>query len=334
MKLDEEKIVNVDHTLNIPFPKQLAEFLKVDYDGNRLFGNSEYGVVDYTFYTQFEGLKIIIHDCEVKKELGVRHLPREDSDFIYVMMLREGDITHIYESDENIQLFGPGRKRGIIISNLKRPIINYGMDKMNSQWVTFLIKKSLLFSLLEDQYSDLKALFDNEDPWVFFEPFNYSIITALDKMFSIPSTAVSKKSVIYGQTMSILGDIFELFAHRRVEDVKMLSLLDTERMFAVKSFITKDLSITPSLEEICKEFGISRSKLIRDFKAEFGKPVYQFFNNIRMDEARNMLVNKNMSVTEVSQELGFKGLSKFSDAFKKHYGMSPKVMIAASKKVD
>ncbi|NME70034.1 helix-turn-helix transcriptional regulator [Flammeovirga aprica] len=332
MTINEDKIINVDHNDEISFPNKIATLAGIDFDGKRINSRSEYGHIDYHFFTLLNDIKIIVHDCIVEKEVGVRHLPKKDADFIYIMLLREGDITHIYESDSKIEVFGPGKQRGLIISNLRKAVINYGAEGTRSQWVTIMIKKHLLDDYFGDRFHEIKELIHNPEPWLFFESHTYEIATALDQVFEAERNSVSYKSIVYSQSIFILGQIFEFLTKRDVDDVKKLDSFDTERLFAIREFITKDLSNPPSLELICDEFGISRSKLIRDFKAEFGKPLYQFYTQLRMDEARNMLVHQKKTVTEVSQELGFKGISKFSDAFKKHFGMSPKVMIELKNK--
>ena len=119
-----------------------------------------------------------------------------------------------------------------------------------------------------------------------------------------------RKLKLYGASIDHLGESMQLLANRDAQDTSNLNTQDMERMFEVKEYITTDLSKTPNLDEICSEFGLIRSKLIRDFKAGFGRPVYQFFNHVRMEEARGMLLEKDV-VTEVSQSLGLKDYPNF-----------------------
>ncbi|WP_044202931.1 AraC family transcriptional regulator [Flammeovirga sp. OC4] len=332
MTINEDKIINVDHNDETSFPNQIATLTGTTFNGKRIKTQSEYGLIDYHFFTLLNDIKIIVHDCVIEKEVGVRHHPKSDADFIYIMLLRDGDIKHIYETDNKIEIFGPGKQRGLMISNLRKSVINYGGIGTNAQWVTMMIKKNLLDDYFGDRFHEIKELIHNPEPWLFFESPTYEIATAMDQIFEVERDSISYKSVVYSQSIFILGQIFEFLTKRDVNDAKRLDSFDTERLFAIREFISKDLSQPPSLEEICDEFGISRSKLIRDFKAEFGKPLYQFYTQLRMDESRNMLIHQKKTVTEVAQDLGFKGISKFSDAFKKYYGMSPKVMIELKNK--
>ncbi|NLR90203.1 helix-turn-helix domain-containing protein [Flammeovirga agarivorans] len=335
MTLDEDKIYNIDHESEKPFPEQLAELVNGKFDGKMLTVDNKIAKATYEFFTELDNIKLVIHKSEMRSKVNVRHNPiLQSNDFVYLMMLKEGEITHIYESENNIEVFGPKRQRGIMITNLKYPLINQSEATGYCEWFTILVRKTTLIDLIEGaKKEEVKKIISSNDPWLFFEPFNLEVVTALEKIFSVEEK-VARKLKIYGQSLIILAETMNLLGSRKSADTSRLSVHDTARMFEVKEYITQDLSVTPNLEEICNEFGLSRSKLIRDFKAEFGRPVYKFYNHVRMEEARVMLVDKGLSVTEVSQELGFKGLSKFSDAFKNFYGMSPKTMVELSTKME
>ena len=52
------------------------------------------------------------------------------------MLLKEGDITHIYEAEKEIEIFGPKRQRGVMITNLKHPLVNESGEKGSAEWFT------------------------------------------------------------------------------------------------------------------------------------------------------------------------------------------------------
>lgn len=331
MLVNEDKIVKIDHLDENSFPEKIAEFIGTTVENGRVKAKSEIGEIDYRFFNTLNNLKVVVHDCVIETEVGVRQVNESDEELIYIIIQKEGNLAHYYETENKIEILGPENERGIVVSNLKKPVINYGREGAHSKWITMIVKKGLIKNYFEDQFEKVQALLTNTEPWILYENHTYEIATALDSIFNANDNTVSYKSIVYSQAILILGQIFELFQNRNIDDVKRLDSFDTERLFGIREYISKDLSKPPVLDEICDEFGISRSKLIRDFKAEFGQPVYQFYSQLRMDEARNLLLYKHKSVTEVAQALGFKGISKFSDAFKKHCGMSPKVMVELKK---
>lgn len=54
-----------------------------------------------------------------------------------------------------------------------------------------------------------------------------------------------------------------------------------------------------------------------------GSSIYQYMKTYRMQTARVLLQDTSRSVTEIAATLGYDNPSKFSEAFKKEYGISP-----------
>ena len=79
-------------------------------------------------------------------------------------------------------------------------------------------------------------------------------------------------------------------------------------------------------DDFCKEFTLQQEKyMIKDicFKAVYGSSIYQYMKTYRMQTARVLLQDTSRSVTEIAATLGYDNPSKFSEAFKKEYGISP-----------
>ncbi|SFD84444.1 AraC-type DNA-binding protein [Sharpea azabuensis] len=78
-----------------------------------------------------------------------------------------------------------------------------------------------------------------------------------------------------------------------------------------------------SLNEICRRFGFSTSTLTRNFKNQTSKSLIQYLNEIRIQAAKQMLLEKNVSITDVALEVGFADATTFIKKFKKINGISP-----------
>jgi AraC-like DNA-binding protein len=79
----------------------------------------------------------------------------------------------------------------------------------------------------------------------------------------------------------------------------------------------------PTLEKIAKQVALSESTLKRHFKAIFGRNIYEYYLEQKMNLAKNMLLEKPLSVNEAAEILGYEKVSNFIDIFKKHHGFSP-----------
>lgn len=78
-----------------------------------------------------------------------------------------------------------------------------------------------------------------------------------------------------------------------------------------------------SLEELAEEHGISVSFLQKSFKQIYGMPVYQYLKSYRLEKAAAALRGTARSVTQVGLDAGYTNPAKFSEAFRRHFGLPP-----------
>lgn len=81
----------------------------------------------------------------------------------------------------------------------------------------------------------------------------------------------------------------------------------------------------PKIEEIAQTLGLSIDTLQNKTKEFFGKSVYQYSVEKRMEAAAHLL-NQGHKACEVSKMVGYgeKSAIKFNKMFQKHFGITPK----------
>ena len=79
----------------------------------------------------------------------------------------------------------------------------------------------------------------------------------------------------------------------------------------------------PSIEQIADELSVSQRYLSDTLKKETGKTTTEHLHLHLIDEAKNILLQPNKSISEVAYELGFEYPPYFSRLFKKKEGISP-----------
>jgi AraC-like DNA-binding protein len=109
-----------------------------------------------------------------------------------------------------------------------------------------------------------------------------------------------------------------------------LSKADIDRVMQVEAVLTKDIfEPAPTISQLARMVSISESKLKKDFKLIYGSPVYEYFQKVRMQAAKDKLLTGGHSVKEVAMELGYSNLSNFTIAFKKEFGLLPSKLLTA-----
>ncbi len=79
----------------------------------------------------------------------------------------------------------------------------------------------------------------------------------------------------------------------------------------------------PKIDEIASELTISPRYLSDSLKAETGKSAMDHIHLYLLDEAKNLLLDPNITVSEAAYRLGFEYPHYFSRLFKKKVGMNP-----------
>ncbi len=98
------------------------------------------------------------------------------------------------------------------------------------------------------------------------------------------------------------------------------SQLSLDEVFRyIHTHLTEELP----LEQLEKEFFVSRSHLIREFKKRTGQTVHSYIVRARLDLCRSY-IEQGDSITEVYRKGGFGDYNHFFKAFRRVYGMTPK----------
>lgn len=85
----------------------------------------------------------------------------------------------------------------------------------------------------------------------------------------------------------------------------------------------EQMSTGSGVAEISDFLGYSTAHVRRLFNETTQKSPVAVFNEIRMSEARDLLLKTELEVSEIALGVGYKSLSVFSRAFKNHFGCSP-----------
>lgn len=98
---------------------------------------------------------------------------------------------------------------------------------------------------------------------------------------------------------------------------------DREKILKAREILLQHISEPLTIRELSRKVAINECYLKKGFKEMFGTTIFDFFQSQRMEHAKYLLYEKGLSVTDVSNLLGYSYISHFSTAFKKHTGLKP-----------
>ena len=255
-----------------------------------------------------------------------KNLKKEiDTSFIQFHFVSEGQA--IFSFNNGAYKMSVNKEKYIVLYN---PIKNLPLNavispKSNVLSVLISIKKfHKLFSedsnniqFLKDENANQKYYYENKISNPIFLVLNEL------KRFDINSST---------KNLFLKAKIYELFSHlynrNRDLNIEQCPFLTNEENFKkikkAKDIIIENMTNPPSLVELSEEINLSLKKLKEGFKKIYGKPVYQFLIEYKMELAKKLLSDNNYNVNEVSLKLGYSTASHFITAFKNKYGLTPK----------
>lgn len=92
---------------------------------------------------------------------------------------------------------------------------------------------------------------------------------------------------------------------------------------ALERYISENYRTKITLDNLCFLFGTNKTTLCRRFRETYGQSVTRYVNGLRIRDAKRLLREGELSVTEIAEKLGFESLHYFSRLFSRYTGVSP-----------
>ena len=91
-----------------------------------------------------------------------------------------------------------------------------------------------------------------------------------------------------------------------------------------KAYIKENYGRDISLDDVSREVNVSPYYFSKLFKEEEGQNFIEYLTKIRIDKARQLLREENLSIKEISIMVGYSDPNYFSRLFRKQMDMSPR----------
>ena len=170
----------------------------------------------------------------------------------------------------------------------------------------------LMFGQITDN-SDKSNLYDKAKLWV--EKYNLNVNSLKQGIAKIPYRSDEQ---IHAATK-----IMEACTSYII--YKELITPENDKTFdAAKTYIENNLHEDISIEQLCRELHIGRTKLYEIFRNELKMGISKYILHRRMHRAKQLLKTTDLSISEIAHNVGFSDYNYFSRVYKKTYGKSPK----------
>lgn len=148
--------------------------------------------------------------------------------------------------------------------------------------------------------------------------------TLVQQILQCNKQGIMKRLFLESKVMELLMLQIEQFETPvEKKNASVIKASDAEKIHYARHLLEQNISSPCSLLELSRMVGLNDFKLKKGFKEIFGHTVFGYLHEIRMQEAKRLLLDKQMSIHEVAEYCGYQYVQHFSTAFKKRFGITP-----------
>lgn len=251
---------------------------------------------------------------------GGYEYPAESHNFWEMVYADKGDVDYYVEetpthlSEGELLFLAPGRQHRFSASALNAPSIFVLCFDLNSEMMNF--------------FDGYKTVLDKRE-----KPFIENIITETRGTFRLPfrkKAEVLEDANLGGQQMIRINLEMLLITLLRAEDkreeqvefIKNDSFADAISD-KISEYLKSRVNSRIYIDEICAVTGYSKTYVSQVFRQTTGESVISYFNRLKIKEAKRLIRENRMTMSEISDALAFNDPRYFSLMFKKLTGKTP-----------
>jgi AraC family transcriptional activator of pyochelin receptor len=175
---------------------------------------------------------------------------------------------------------------------------------------------------------ELQSLTNGQTPSSFYRQGTITpeMQVILHQILQCPYQGAIKQMYLEGKVLELAALQFAQFteADALTRSELLLKQDDIDRLHHAKEILMAQLDHPPSILSLARQVGLNDFKLKQGFRQAFGTTVFGYLRDYRLEQARLLLLEGQMSVQQVARAIGYAHSGYFAKAFKQKFGVSPK----------
>lgn len=247
-------------------------------------------------------------------------------DMLRVRIASDGDGEYVTARGDRIDLKGAGS--AIVIEPAGMPPAK-AVFIGHSRTVTVYIHRSRLKDLYADRVHELsgalQAFIAGSLRHTVAQrlPLSASLLRCLEDLHGCDLDGHSRRLFIRSKAIEILCHAFKAMGQDDEPAMLDASAQMTRGVIKAQQRLMEDFVAPPSLDDLAREVGLSRSGLCAGFRQIVGQTVFDYIGDLRMQQALSMLNEREASITQIAYAVGYSHPSSFSLAVQRRFGTSP-----------
>lgn len=288
--------------------------------GGTIEGSTLYSSTGVLKEYKFKDYKILVFHVNLKEEIRSFRIISKPISY-YPIIFSEHLTFESGENDQTNAVFSNPISTGIYFSN-ENASFHFPVNKEFSL-VLFRIPKEGFERVLPSDHPFLKHL-KTDAPFYYYESLSADMRILMHHLIneSLPTLLDNEFTAVHSWELFLL--FVKKFFYERQNNYHRINKNLLQKLQQVKDYILQDLSTPKNIDELTRFSGMSATKLRAAFKEVYGMTIYNLYQEHRMEKARELLLEGDMSVSEVAYSLGYTHLGHFTGAFKQKFKCLPK----------
>lgn len=207
-------------------------------------------------------------------------------------------------------------EKNIYTQNFKRSIEAINLAEFTNLINQLFFRPKHLFPLLDviDIVKDISQMLANTDLSLNKEDLSIDYLSGqIDYAIENALTLDTLKEAVVDPVSHIFNNILTASQSQSAKPIRI-----------VLKYIEEHYQDQISLEDMAELVSLNPAYLSNIFKKETGENFVYYLNSFRIEKAKEMLKNTQLTINEVAYAVGFMDGRYFSKSFKKHVGITPK----------
>jgi AraC-like DNA-binding protein len=274
------------------------------------------------------GVHVVSRDLTIEDEsysIEVEH----DFSFVKLHIEMEGDNEYCPDNVNERGIYIPKGHYNLFYLPKIKGVLNYKTKRRRTLEITFTAEylEQLFYPNLKTTIPLLADAISNKTCFVMWETsksISPKLNVLIEDVLQCSYSGTIKKAFLESKVVEILSYLFTIINEEENTQVNVeLSACDYIKILKVENILKTRFKEKHTLASIVAEVGLNNFKIKKYFKLVFQNTVFNYLTNIRMEYAKQLLLEKDMSICNVSEELGYKNPHHFTVAFKKTFGYLP-----------
>jgi AraC-like DNA-binding protein len=331
IKLDN---YNIKHWIQT-IADQMESQLKEDCQEYKVKIPKQHGKGQIKGYKFRDGISVFLIDGSFKEEFRL-HISPDQIHPIHFHFCTEGDFRHSLGSNgqSKFSSYQLNPLSGSITSNpnnCEQQILfpaGAGILHTNVQISRrdYVRKEQCNLEKMPERLRKVFEDLDSEEMFIYESNYNIPTADCIQKLANNSYEGLVRSSFCEAKALELLSLQLKQFADDIDPESRFTALkkYDIDRIQQARKILVADLRNAPTIPELARQAGINQQKLKQGFKEVYGKTIFQYLTDARMESARYMLLDNSITVREVAEHHGYSNQSHFAKRFKERYGISPK----------